>query len=144
MKRLAELAAIVKGTPMEAQIMASVAEEYPDVEAIVGKINAKRRNIETKLAKVARDGMSEETFPHPYINYELAKSMAEDEIAELERNGDAEGMENVIEFWEACDKAIEELAAQQAPPPAPPMAAPPGMPPAPPLPMPAAPGVPIQ
>jgi hypothetical protein len=144
MKRLAELAAIVKGTPMEAQIMASVAEEYPDVEAIVGKINAKRRNIEDKLAKVARDGMNEETFPHPYINYELAKSMAEDEIAELERNGDAEAMENVIEFWEACDKAIKELAAQQAPPPAPPMAAPPGMPPAPPLPMPAAPGVPIQ
>lgn len=124
MKRMAELANL--GEPFKSQAIAYLAEDYPDVEAVTGKVNAKRKNIEAKLGKVARDGMSEETIPVPYMDLALAKSMAEDSIAEFDRNGDTDAMQNVIEFWEACDKLQKQLMPPApAPAPAAPVAAPP-------------------
>jgi hypothetical protein len=120
MKRMAELANL--GEPFKSQAVAYLAEDYPDVEALAGKVNAKRKNIESKITTIAREGMSEKTAPQPYMNLALAKSIAEDYIAEFDRNGDEDAMENVIEFWEACDKLQKQLMPTTAPPAAPPTA----------------------
>jgi hypothetical protein len=131
MKRMTELANL--GEPFKSQAVAALAEEYPDIEAITGPLTAERRNIENRLAKVAREGLTKDTMPHPYLNLELAKSMAKAAINQLELDGEEKAMANVIEFWEAASKL------QMAPPVAPAAAAPPPGAVPPPVPAPAPP-----
>lgn len=114
MKRMAELANL--GEPFKSQAIAYLAEDYPDVEALAGKVNAKRKNIESKILKVAREGVSEKTAPQPYMNLALCKSIAEDYIAEFDRNDDESAMQNVIDFWEAADKLEKQLMPPASPP----------------------------
>lgn len=116
MKRMAELANL--GEPFKSQAVAYLAEDYPDVEALAGKVNAKRKNIEAKILLAAREGLTEKTNPQPYMKLDLCKSIAEDYIAEYDRNGDEDSMQNVIDFWEAADKLQKQLMPPPAPAPA--------------------------
>jgi hypothetical protein len=142
-KRLSEL---MNAAPPEFQVQAfaALAEEYPDIGAIVGPANAERKNIERRLDAIARHGVSEQTTPHPYLSLDLAKQLTKQKINEAESLGDDAAMENLIKFWEAVDVLQKRLAAE-AMPPAPPAsgavtAAPPPPPPGA-IPPPGAPGM---
>jgi hypothetical protein len=109
----------------------------PDVDALIGDVNSARKNVEKKLAKVQKEGLTEENMPHPYMNLALAKSMATERINKLEANGEKpETIDSVIKFWEAAHQLELQLmqarAAAQAPPVAPPGTPPAGPPPGPP------------
>lgn len=118
-KRLAELMNAAPDPEFKAQAFAMLLEDYPDTQAIVGPKNAERKNIGRRLEKVAKEGVNENTMPHPYLNLEIAKVMAKEAINEAESNGDDRAMQNLIKWWEAADKLQKSLM----PPPAPPMAA---------------------
>jgi hypothetical protein len=115
MKRLSEL---MNAAPPEfqAQAFASLAEEYPDIGAIVGPANAERKNIERRLDEIARHGVTENTTPHPYLSLDLAKLLTKQKINEAESLGDDDAMENLIKFWEAVDTLQKRLAAEAVPP----------------------------
>lgn len=138
-RRLTELTAL--GLPPE-KVMQALAEEFPDMQAIVGDTGAAKRNIQRKIDKIAKDGFSTEYAPHPYINIAMAKELAVEAINRLEEEGDDEGMENVIQFHEAVvyledqEKAKAAQLAQGIAPPAPPGMAPGMVPPAPVIPQP--------
>lgn len=137
-KAIAELANL--GEPFKSQAVVALAEDYPDLQAMAGPITAEKRNIEARLTKVARDGVTAETMPMPYMSLALAKSTAKMHINQLDLDGDVDGRDKVVAWWEAADK----LEKQLMPPPAPmaPAPAPPGAPQLPAAPPAPAPGVP--
>lgn len=139
LRRLTELIGL--GLP-PTKVLAALAEEFPDMQAITGDTGSAERNIKRKIDKIAKEGFSEEYAPHTYINFTLAKELAVEAINRLEEEGNDEGMDRVIEFYEAVvdvelSTVAKEMAAQQGIAPgapaaaAPAGAAPPQEPPAP-------------
>lgn len=120
-------------------------EEYPDIGAVLGDTHAREKNIMKSLDRCAREGLTDETMPTTYMIYpnaELAKQLAVDRINRLEVDGaKPETVDNVIQWFEACDKIATQGQKQAPPPPAvplgdpmvPPNAAPPPMNGAPPM-----------
>ncbi len=150
MKRLAELAQMAP--EYRGQIIKQLAEDYPDMGALLGDVNAAARNIGKKLDAIAKDGYSEKWIPQPYNNLALAKTMAVERINRLEADGNEEAMDHVVKFWEACDQ-LEKMGQATAvnagagvlPPGAPPVMGAPMAPAAPLPPMaPGPPGMPMQ
>lgn len=111
MRRLGELLGMQVITPQQAQ--ASLVDQYPDVAGMVGDAAAAERNIRAKLDKIAKDGYSEDTMPHPYMNLELCKVFAAEKINQFECDGvDESTIDEVRRFWEdANDLQLRETAA---------------------------------
>ncbi|HEX6053750.1 MAG TPA: hypothetical protein VFZ21_30985 [Gemmatimonadaceae bacterium] len=101
-------------------------EEFPDVGAVLGDTNAREKNIQKSLDRCAREGLTDETMPTTYMIYPdaaLAKQLAVDRINRLEVDGASpETVDNVIKWFEACNKIAKQGEAQ-VPPPPPPVAA---------------------
>jgi hypothetical protein len=114
LKRLAELAQMAP--EYRGQFIRQLADDYPDIGAVIGDVNAAAKNIGKKLDAIAKDGYSEQYIPHPYINLALAKTMAAERINKLEAEGNDDAMDAVIQFWEACDNVEKQgqAAAVQA------------------------------
>jgi hypothetical protein len=131
LKRIAELVNVFP--ELKGQLQGALVDQYPDIGAFAGPSNMAEKNIRNKLDRIAREGYSEDSAPHPYVNLALAKTLAAEKINELERDGADAAMENVIQFHEACvnlelsEQQHQAAAMQgQAPPaPPPPMGAPP-------------------
>jgi hypothetical protein len=121
--------------------------DHPDTESIQGDAGAKRKNIESKLAKLIGGAAFEECMPTPYLDLELAKKMCANKLNELEAKGyDQKVLDRLRSFYETTQKFIDQekqKAAALAAPPVPPMppGSPPGAPPPPPGPPPGPPGV---
>lgn len=140
-KRLNDLVAQKIITPELART--ALAEEYPDVGALVGDEAAAERAIRTMLDDVVKKGVTVETMPDPYVNVELGKRMTVDRINALRADRtDQKFIDRAVRFWEALHeyelRGVAETAnAQQGivpgvtPPPIPNdpnMAAPQGVP----------------
>ncbi len=109
--------------------------EYPDLAAALGDKAALRQNIDRKLDKVQKTGLTTDQMPHPYIHLDLALQLTSERINRLEADGGSgESMDSLIKFYEAVlalvKKRDAEVAAKMPPPGAPPGALP-GAPPPP-------------
>lgn len=139
MRRVTEIANVFP--ELKPQLQGALVDQYPDVAALAGQAMYAEKNIRAMLDKIAREGLSEETMPHPYMNLGLAKALAAEMINRLEFDGQVDAMDGVISFHEQCmamelkmqaDAAL--AAAGKVPPPqaGAPQGAPPPQPPAPP------------
>jgi hypothetical protein len=82
--------------------MKLLADEFYDVEAIVGDSSAPRANIEKRLAKLLSTGeMTEDLMPQPYLDQEMAETMVVQRINRLEADGVSdERIEPLRKFYE--------------------------------------------
>lgn len=94
--------------------------EYPDIAAALGDKTAFKENIQRKLDKVQKDGMTADDMPHSYLSLELALEMTAERINRLEADGGTpEHLDDLIKFYEAVDKLKQDKMKALAPPPPP-------------------------
>jgi hypothetical protein len=138
--KIKQINTAVQGGWLPPQLALKSFSGNPDIDAMIGDVDAERKNIEKKLGSVQREGLTEHNMPHPYMNLAECKRLARERINLLESNGEKpETIDGVIKFWEAAHKIeldeMKKQAAAMAPPgaggaPMPGGPAPGGMPPA--------------
>lgn len=133
MARLIELVKTGIFTPQKA--LTALAQDYPDIEALLGDVNAFAKNIEEKLNRLIKDGDTDGAMVHAMMDLELAATMVKERANALEADGASQETLDALETWygdvqELMARAAQVAAAQVAPPPGmDPGAAPPPMPP---------------
>lgn len=101
LRRINELAASFP--ELKPQLQSALVDQYPDVAAMAGQAMYAEKNIRAMLDKIARNGLSEETMPHPYMNIALAKALSAEMINRLEYDGEnPNSIDQVIAFNEQC------------------------------------------
>src|SRR5512146_339110 len=95
----------------------ALADEYPDVQAIVGDKSATLSNIEHKLELVIKSGkLDGEALPHPFMDLQLAKQIALGRLNALETDGAPSDVLLAVRQWIA---QVDEEIANITPPPTP-------------------------
>lgn len=88
--------------------------ENPDIKALLGDTTAEQENVDRHIERILKDGYSEATAPHPFMNLALCKTSSASRINRLEADGVSDGkVEGLRRFWADADE-LEKRAKNEA------------------------------